>query len=108
MGWAGRMEIDSFYGMQWEETLAQMVNWGLDGHEHAADQSSLDIARKMGHWFGRHPSLIEANGGSIWVPFAENLTIVEHVPVNEVSDAHLERLAYSMWCLHKKYGYYAS
>lgn len=100
--WAGYFSIQSFYGMRWEETTRQML---ADSHELDGDPS-VETARRIGRWFGGHPSLVEGNSGSIWIPLAENLALVKQMPVNTVTDDDLERVAYAMWCSYRQYDYY--
>jgi len=103
--WDGRFPIESFYGMSWDESVAQMLRHD-DIDSALGEQSSLALARSMGRWWGRHPSLVLQNTGSIWIPFKSNLMVVELRQVNQISDEELERLAYAMWCIHRQFGYY--
>lgn len=105
--WDGNFDIQSFYGMGWDEALAQMVRASdLGAALDAEELASLEMANGMGRWWGRHPSLVHSNTGDLWIPFAGNLMVVKPTQVNQVTDEELERVAYAMWCLNKKYGYY--
>lgn len=104
--WTGHFGIQSFYGMTWVETLGQLL--GQADHDlPPPDEREATFAEKMGHWFGETPYLIWRNEGRIWVPFAENLGLVERVVVKDLSDEHLERIAFGLWCQNAKYDYYA-
>merc|ERR1711971_1543449 len=58
-------------------------------------------AERMGRWFGDHPSLIHRNDGTVMVPSALSLQVVVSVPVNRMTDEHLERSIYGKSCYGK-------
>jgi len=103
--WSGEFAIRSYYGMRWEESLSQMLRAGEPGDAEGA-AASVEEAQKMGRWFGGYPNLVWRNNGTIWVPFAGNLSVVKTVVVNKLSDEDMERIAYGLWCLSKRFGYY--
>merc|ERR1711865_952759 len=74
----------------------------------ATPGSGLSMARDMGHWFGKHPELVWQNNGRMWVPFINNVGVVREVQVNQMNDEHLELLAYGLWCVNRRFGYYAN
>eukprot|EP00928_Gymnodinium_smaydae_P036983 TRINITY_DN25749_c0_g1_i1.p1 TRINITY_DN25749_c0_g1~~TRINITY_DN25749_c0_g1_i1.p1 ORF type:complete len:581 (+),score=119.07 TRINITY_DN25749_c0_g1_i1:588-2330(+) len=118
--WAGYMKVNSFFGMGWMDAISELLPYAHDAYgdtgasarEAAAQNEPVlayrNIAQTMGRWFGGSPFLIWQNTGNLWVPSAYNLMIVEATPVGQIDDDGLERIAYGLWCLNKKYEYYAN
>lgn len=105
--WTGQFHIHNFYGMTWTETLKEMLQ--ADKHDpKPMPGSGIAMARDMGHWFGKHPEMVWRNTGRMWVPFKENIGIVREVQVNQMTDEDLELLAHGLWCVNRRFGYYAN
>lgn len=105
--WDGRFLINSAFALTWVESLAMMIRAeDLQEAIGTAGLESIGTAAVMGRWFGRHPSLFHRNEGKLWVPLADDLTVVREKIVREVTDEDVERIAYAMWCQNKRYGYY--
>eukprot|EP00927_Polykrikos_kofoidii_P048831 TRINITY_DN43024_c0_g1_i1.p1 TRINITY_DN43024_c0_g1~~TRINITY_DN43024_c0_g1_i1.p1 ORF type:complete len:739 (+),score=59.71 TRINITY_DN43024_c0_g1_i1:215-2218(+) len=110
--WAGGMRIRSFFGMTWADTLAQLVpRRGMRRGDVRAQlpsgaglEPSENVGTLLGHWFGDHPNQVSECPGRMWVPREKNLFVVENVPVKHVTDEHLERIAYALWCIRTREG----